>query len=442
MRTAPMVIHPSAIWQRLLSSFWFIPSLVTLGAIASALLFIELDERSSDASDLAFFIYGGGPEGARAVLSALAGSMITVVSVTFSVTVVALTVASQHFGPRLLSNFMRDKAAQLVLGTFIGTFAYCLVVLRTVRGESDQISAFVPHLAVTGALALALMSVAMLIYYVHHVSASMQVSEITSSVATDLERSIKRLYPERIGRDLDHGRGAPPPPPEAVAIEAAASGYVQSVESDDLLALATECHTVIWLDIRPGDFVTRGGLVARVHPAPPDVPSVTRGLNDAIVLGADRSAHQDAGYPVQQLVEVALHALSPGINEPFTAITCIDRLGQGLCMLARRDTPSALRADDEGHLRVVTRPLTFEGMLADAFDPIRPYAAGDPTVARHVIDVFQRVARQATRDQDLDAIRRQGQLMVEAATRELKGDDETGRIRQAAARLERALGGD
>ena len=123
---------------------------------------------------------------------------------------VALTVASQHFGPRLLSNFMRDKAAQLVLGTFIGTFAYCLAVLRTVRGESDQISAFVPHLAVTGALALALMSVAMLIYYVHHVSASMQVSEITSSVATDLERSIERLYPERIGEDLGPGRGAPP----------------------------------------------------------------------------------------------------------------------------------------------------------------------------------------------------------------------------------------
>ena len=434
-----MVIHPSAIWQRLLSSFWFIPSLVTLGAVASALVFIQLDERSSDVSDFAFFIYGGGPEGARAVLSALAGSMITVVSVTFSVTVVALTVASQHFGPRLLSNFMRDKAAQLVLGTFIGTFAYCLVVLRTVRGESDQISAFVPHLAVTGALALALMSVAMLIYYVHHVSASMQVSEITASVATDLERSIERLYPERIGRDLGEGHGAPPPPPDAVPIEATGSGYVQAVESDDLLALATECHTVIWLGIRPGEFVTRGGLLARVHPSPPDVASVTRRLNDSIVLGADRSAHQDAGYPVQQLVEVALHALSPGINEPFTAITCIDRLGQGLSMLARRETPSALRADDEGRLRVVTAPLTFGDLLADAFDPMRPYAAKDPTVAGHVIDVLGRVARQATRHRDRDAIRHQGQRMLDAAMRELKGDDEIARIRDAAARLESAL---
>jgi uncharacterized membrane protein len=435
-----MAIHPSAVWQRLQSSFWFIPSLVTLGAIAAALLFIELDERSSDASDLAFFIYGGGPEGARAVLSALAGSMITVVSVTFSVTVVALTVASQHFGPRLLSNFMRDKAAQLVLGTFIGTFAYCLVVLRTVRGESDQISAFVPHLAVTGAMALAMMSVAMLIYYVHHVSASMQVSEITASVATDLQRSIERLYPDRLGDDLGQGRGAPPPPPEAVAIDAGASGYVQAVQADDLLELATECRTVIWLDVRPGDFVTREGLIARVHPAPADVPSVARRLNDAIVLGADRSAHQDAGFPVQQLVEVALHALSPGINEPFTAITCIDRLGQGLALLARRDTPSALRADDEGRLRVVTTPLTFSDLIGDAFDPMRPYAAKDPTVARHVIDVLGRVARQASRQEDLDAIRHQGQLMVDAATRELKGDDELASVRQAAARLESALG--
>jgi uncharacterized membrane protein len=435
-----MALHPSAVWQRLQSSFWFIPSLVTLGAIAAALLFIELDQRSSDASDLAGFIYGGGPEGARAVLSALAGSMITVVSVTFSVTVVALTVASQHFGPRLLSNFMRDKAAQLVLGTFIGTFAYCLVVLRTVRGESDQISAFVPHLAVTGAMALAMLSVAMLIYYVHHVSASMQVSEITASVATDLERSIERLYPDKLGEDLGQGRGAPPPPPEAVAIGAGASGYVQAVQADDLLALATECRTVIWLDVRPGDFVTREGLIARVHPAPADVPSVARRLNEAIVLGADRSAHQDSGFPVQQLVEVALHALSPGINEPFTAITCIDRLGQGLALLARRQTPSALRADDEGRLRVVTTPLTFSDLVGDAFDPMRPYAAKDPTVARHVIDVLGRVARQTTRQRDQEAIRRQGQLMVDAATRELKGDDEIASVRQAAARLESALG--
>jgi uncharacterized membrane protein len=284
------------------------------------------------------------------------------------------------------------------------------------------------------------MSVAMLIYYVHHVSASMQVSEITSSVAADLERSIERLYPERIGKDLDGGRGAPPPPPDAVAIDAAGSGYVQSVESDALLALATECRTVIWLEARPGDFVTRGGLLARVNPAPPDVPSFTRRLNDSIVLGADRSAHQDAGFPVQQLVEVALHALSPGINEPFTAITCIDRLGQGLSMLARRDTPSALRADDEGRLRVVTTPLAFRDLLADAFDPMRPYAAKDPTVARHAIDVLGRVARQATRQADLDAIRRQGQMMLDAATRELKGDDEIVSVRQAAARLETALG--
>jgi uncharacterized membrane protein len=177
-----------------------------------------------------------------------------------------------------------------------------------------------------------------------------------------------------------------------------------------------------------------------VHPSPPDVPSVTRRLNEAIVLGADRSAHQDAGFPVQQLVEVALHALSPGINEPFTAITCIDRLGQGLSMLARRDTPSALRADDEGRLRVVTAPVTFSDLIAEAFDPMRPYAAEDPTVARHVIDVLGRVARQATRQEDLDAIRRQGQLMADAAARELTGDHEIARVRQAAARLETALG--
>jgi uncharacterized membrane protein len=431
-----MSLRPAALWQRLQSTFWFIPSLVTLGSIALALIFTEIDQRTSEVGAFGGYVYAGGPEGARAVLSALAGSMITVVSVTFSVTVVALTVASQHFGPRLLSNFMRDKAAQLVLGVFIGTFAYALVVLRTVRGETDQVSVFVPHLAVTGAMLLALMSVAMLIYYVHHVSTSMQVSEITAAVTRDLEAAIERLYPEAIGEELGHSADAPPVPTTAAPIRAAASGYLQAVDADDLLALAVEQKAVIWLAIRPGDFVTSDTTVAHVSPAPEDDEVFAKRFNGALVVGPDRSSHQDAGFPIQQLVEVALHGLSPGINEPFTAITCLDRLGQGLVMLAGRAEPSPLRADEEGRLRVVAEPMRFRDLLADAFDPIRPHAASLPIVAGHMLDVLATIATRTVRPADREAVRAQAKLLLEACERSIESSYDLERIRRAAARID------
>ncbi|HEX6973245.1 MAG TPA: DUF2254 family protein, partial [Vicinamibacterales bacterium] len=171
------------VWNRLRSTYWFVPALLTLASIALGVGLVAMDSWYPEAAGTLGWVYNGGASGAQALLSAVAGSMITVVSVTFSVTVVALTVSSQHFGPRLLNSFMRDAAAQLVLGTFIGTFAYCVVVLRTVHGEGDGYAVFVPHLAVTAGVALTLVSVGMLIYYVHHVSASLQVSEIAHSVA-------------------------------------------------------------------------------------------------------------------------------------------------------------------------------------------------------------------------------------------------------------------
>jgi uncharacterized membrane protein len=435
-----MGLHPEALWQRLQSTFWFTPAVVTLAAIGLAVGFTQLDRYVPEAAAFGGYVYSGGPEGARAVLSALAGSMITVVSVTFSVTVVALTVASQHFGPRLLSNFMRDKAAQLVLGTFIGTFAYSLIVLRTVRGESDQISAFVPHLAVTGAMLLALTSVAMLIYYVHHVSASIQVSEITAGVTHELEKAIERLYPERVGQALGETGTVPSVPAAALDVRASGSGYLQSIEANGLLALAAGNKTTIWLQARPGDFVTDSGIIARAWPVPEDPKTFGRQLNDTLVLGAERSSHQDAGFPVQQLVEVALHALSPGINEPFTAITCVDRLGQGLALLATRAEPSPLRADDSGQLRIVATPTRFVDLLSAAFDPIRHYAAVEPLVARHILEVLARIADQVVRAGDREAVREQGRLLAEAAERALSSAHDVQRIRMGAARLAQAVG--
>ncbi len=394
-------------WNRLRSTYWFVPSVLSAGCILLGLTFVAIDRHAAADSPWLRWTYGGGADGARALLSAVAGSSMTVVSVTLSVTVVALTVSSQHFGPRLLNNFMRDMAAQLVLGTFIGTFSYCLVVLRTVQGQGDSHGPFVPHLSVTVAMVLTLLSVAALIYYVHHVSSSMRVSEIALMVVRDLERAVDRLYPE----DFRQGNEDVPliaepanPPEEASAIPSSRSGYVQGVELDALTALAERADCTLWIRARPGCFVAPGRTLALVFPASAATDHWAQGVREAFQIGPERTSHQDAEFAIQQLVEVALHALSPGINEPFTAVTCIDRLGQGLSRLARRGIPDAVRRDNTGHVRLVAAPQTFEALLSAAFEPIVRHAGGDPVVYGRLLETLTAVAEDVRRSADLAAI--------------------------------------
>ena len=402
----PSRLSPSALWMSATSTYWFVPSIVTVAAMGLALLTTAADRHVVEAAAFPAWFYGGGADGARALLSAVAGSMITVVSVTFSVTIVALTVSSQHFGPRLLSNFMRDTGAQLVLGGFIGTFAYCLLVLRTVQGEGEGYQRFVPHLSVTVAVILTLVSVAALIYYVHHVASSMQVSQITLAVVHDLEKAIDRLYPEQLGREAPLTDPITDPPASAIDVPFAKSGYVQHLETGRLLQLAAEADIVIWLRVQPGDFATEGLPLAAVHPPPADVEAFRARLDGCVSLGPDRTSGQDAGFPIQQLVEVALHALSSGINEPFTAITCLDRLGQGLARLATRHIPGEARTDSGGRLRVVAPRQSFGQFLDGAFFPIQAHLATAPDVGVHMLRVLARLAAVARRQEDRDAIAR------------------------------------
>ena len=416
--------NPLALLERLRSTYWFLPALVTGAAVVLGLVLVEVDRAFPDATGWLGWAYGGGADGARSLLSAVAGSTITVVSVTFSVMVVALTVSSQHFGPRLLNSFMRDNAAQFVLGTYTGTFAYCLVVLRTVQGDSgDNYSLFVPHLAVTAAVLLTLFSVAMLIYYVHHVALSMQVSEITAGVAHEMERVVGRLYPEHFGEGTEPPVHEPPAvPPGAMVIRARTSGYVQEIDNEAVLKLAGRHDSTVWLLSRPGQFVVEGTSIAAAHPPPLEGDELERSVSRAYVIGTDRSTYQDIAFAVQQLVEVALRALSPGVNEPFTAITAIDRLGQGLAKLASRKIPSGVRVDDDGVVRVITRPRTFEELVEGAFVPLAPQAGGDPAVAERLFETLILLADRSRRPEDRAAIRRVSDLLWSSAAGHVESD--------------------
>ena len=179
---------------------------------------------------------------------------------------------------------------------------------------------------------------------------------------------------------------------------------IQVLDSDAVMSAASRHQTTVWLIRRPGDFVVEGRIIAAAHPRPRDADELQRALAKAYTFGADRTSHQDAAFAVEQLVEVALRALSPGINEPFTALTCIDRLSQGLSKMLGRRIPSATRCDDERRLRVVARPRSFEELLEAAFEPLAIYAGRNPAIGSRLLDTLAGLAEAARRPEDRAAI--------------------------------------
>lgn len=377
------------------ASLWFVPSLLVVVAAGAALALIELDRRLEPrALGIATLLFHGGPEGARAVLSALASSMMTVTGVTFSITVVALTLASQQYTPRLLRHFAADRANQIVLGTFIATFIYCLLVLRTVR--ADSAGRFVPHIAVTGGVVLAVVSLALLIYFIHHTAASIQPSSIISSIAQATHELIDHLFPERLGMDATpeevREEGFPDKLGEGIAIPAREEGYLQAVDIDALMEMAVKEDLLVRMERAVGDFLPHGALLATIWPQRQAQPEVVRRINGCFAFGRDRTMQQDPEYGVIQLSDIAVKALSPGINDPTTALTCLDYLSGVLRHLGGRALPSALRKDTAGRLRVIIRGTNFERMADLGLSQIRHYGETSAAVTLRLLETLREVA--------------------------------------------------
>lgn len=367
--------------------------------------------------------YSGGAEGASLLLSTVAGSMIAIAGTVFSMTLVALSLASSQLGPRLLRNFMRDTVNQVVLGTFVATFVYCLLVLRTIR-RPDEV-AFVPHLSVSIGVLLAVVSVGVLIYFIHHISVSIQADEVVARVGLELNDGIDRLFPEDTGKSdtkAPSASGAPEDAelPAAFACEARPvgaqeDGYLQIIDVDALMDLASEEDLLLRLERRPGHYVVKDRSIVMVWPGDRVTKTLVDRVNAAFVFGSQRSASQDIEFSIRQLVEIAVRALSPGINDPFTAIACVDRLESALCRLARRDMPSDHRFDGHGHLRLVAPGSTFAGIVDMAFNQIRQCARANSAVAIRMLDAIAQIAIHVQRVEDTDCLQRHAGMIVRGA---------------------------
>lgn len=416
--------------DRIRSSFWFLPTVMAGGAMVLAFATIALDEPMTDWLTFNWgWTFTGGAEGASSLLGTIAGSMITIAGVVFSMTLVALSLASSQLGPRLLRNFMRDTTTQTVLGTFIATFLYCLLVLRTIR-RADEI-AFVPHLSVTLGVLLAVVSVGVLIYFIHHVSVSIQANEIVARVGTELIEGIEHLFPENIGRGASQIPTEPPDAGfldtfgrEARPVGSVGDGYIQFVDGNALMALAMQENVVIRLERRPGHYVVATRPLALVWPGNRVTGQLKDLINFEFALGNQRTFVQDIDFGVSQLVEIAIRALSPGVNDPFTAMTCVDHLGSALCRLAKRDIPSPYRYDSKDQLRLITPVFTFTDVTDAAFNQIRQYGRTSTAITIRLLETIAEVARSVHRPEDRAALLRHAKMISRGARGGLPDDED------------------
>jgi len=425
-------------WDVLRTNFWVLPGMMALLSIAACLFLLRLD---AELSYPLSWLTVGSLDSARALLAAMIGAVMTALSVVFSITIVALTLAASQLGPRLLRNFMRDPSNQRVLGVFVATLTYCLTALFAVGGANPSIG--LPNVTVLGAFALTLCSIAALVFFIHHIAQSIQAPNVVLAVSRELDDLIERMYPEKakeghegVEDDGDEVLG------EARVVPAERSDYIQAIDIPMLMNTARDQSVILQTLRHPGDFVIEGEPLANVYSAEEVTGPLANRIRSTFIMGGDRTsafpielmrgplagrirsliimgggrtATQDIEFLIMQLVEMATRALSPGINDPITAGNCIERLGAALCRIQGRHIPLARHYDEDGQLRLITDRVTFARLCDVAFDQIRQYGGGSASVLIRLLEILDVMAHQARTEEQRRAVWRHANMAHRAA---------------------------
>ncbi len=413
-------------WYAVRSSLWALPLAVVIVAagLAYAALTVRLDVGH------VWFLFSGSGKQAPQFLSSLMTAMITMATLAISITMVVLTLAAQQLGPRLIRNFMASRRTQASLGLFIGTVVYLVLVLRDAYGARHS----VPNLAVTGGTLLVLVCVITLLLFVHHLARSIVADNIIEDVGRELDANIARLLPDKDAERTPRPRG------EGKPVPLAAGGYVQAIDYDGIATAAAEADAVVTLSLRAGQHRITGALAATVTPADRAGDALCASIREGVVVGAERTTVQDLEFSIRQLVEVALRALSPGINDIYTALAVINRLTLSIRNIMTRGAPQAVWCDADGAPRVVAPVSTFKGIADAAFNQIRQNGFGKPAVLIHLAEKIGELLLQAGADHR-PALEKHLQLVLAAGRRTIE-DDADLKILEARARDAAAQAGD
>ncbi len=409
---------------------WVRPALAIATALVLGALLSSVDVSPDDR--LGEFLFRGSADDARQLLATVTSTMITVTSLVFVLTVVALQIASTQFSPRLLRSFLRDGGTQVVLSTFVGTVAYSLAGLHTVGSQIDTGVDFVPRLAVSGALALALVSVAMLVYYIQHITNSIRIDTIMSDIGMLTLHVVRTSMPPG---PPDPGALVPPErPPTAEAIRAPSSGYIQRILPDPLATLALRDGATVVLTVMTGFHVVEGRPIGWIAGAPPDLTPYRRAIGQALVIDRERKIETDIGFGLRQLVDIAGRALSPSLNDPYSAVQAIHHATVVMTEMARRHVEPVRICDASGTVRVFATAMDFAIHLQTVCGPVRWSMAHRPNVALALLLMLENVGGETDDPARRDAIDREIRLVIDEAEQLGWHPAELAMVREAAER--------
>lgn len=421
------------IWAELRASLWFIPMVMFIGSLMLALVLIRIDI-AVDTQSLRNLspVFAISTDGARAMLLAVAGSMLTVVALSFTLTLNAMTHASGQFTPRILRNFMRDRSNQFVLGYFVGIFAYSLLASLSIRSEESV--QFIPVLTAIAGLIFTLGGVIVLIFFIHHISGSLQITTIIDNIVDDTKTSINHMFPKHLGEPAEQDERLQAwhadENQQWLPIPNQISGYIQNINTEGLIAFAEKHNIIIRMERHIGHFVPRSATLVSITPDTttdalsfePDDEKAEE-LNDQFAIGRHRMIEQDTGFGIRQIVDIALKALSPGVNDTSTAVNCVQFLGDVIGELARRQFPLKVRSS-EGQPRVITMAPTFENYVEGAFDQIRISGAGNIAIFKYIAEALAYIATCTNEPSRLKILKKQLQLVEAFGEQTLQTDYE------------------
>ena len=357
------------IWENIRSSLWALP--IAMIAVAVLVAVFATGISLEVGKDPVWFLYSGAAKDAPGFLSNLVTGTITLATLAISITMVVLTLAAQQLGPRLIRIFMRDLRTQAMLGLFISTVIYLLLVMRSVYGDT------VPNLAVTIGTGLVLLSTVILLVFVHHLGRSIIADNVIDDVGKEIDNSAARMLPEKNG-DGPTQRPRPAGHPGDLRLDG--EGYIQALDHGQIVEAAREAGAVVEIDIRAGHLLIPGIAIGKVWPSNAATAEFAQAVLGGFVLGRGRTSVQDLEFSIRQIVEVGVRALSPGVNDPYTALVTIDRLSLSLARIMQRGPAQTQWCDDDGNLRLIAQRSDFEGLIDASFNMLRQFGEGSAAV--------------------------------------------------------------
>jgi uncharacterized membrane protein len=371
-------------WSELKATFWFVPVIIIIISILLSIGFVYLDGLIDVSQDgLGRFFFVNSSDSARSILSTISGAMMGVAGTVFSITLVALTLASSQFGPRLIKNFMYVRLNQVVLGAYISTYLYCLLILNAVKAGDDF--TFIPSISILVAILAAIANIILLIIFIHRIATSIQADHVISDISDFISKQVQTLFPEKMGEENHTGENVDISAsisvyPKRSSIKSSKSGYLQYIDGETLMKIISRNDSLLDLYHRPGGHLVEGVEIGMLYSKGNWEKEEFEKIHEQFVIGKTKTSQQDIEFSIYQMVEIAVRALSPGVNDPFTAIACIDNLTATMSYLAQAKFPSRYRFDEEGNLRIIADTVAFDGVLDAAFNQIRQFSGGSPAV--------------------------------------------------------------